>query len=116
MTRDDAELYLGSRATFRRETAERSRPGSSAIIKNWLYAYALEKVIEYVAQLPDNDPRLLSLEAVDFDRLAFGGDNELHAHTIHCSLGKPPKTSEWFSDWVRRVIASANEIEDGGDE
>ncbi len=104
MTKQEIEAYLDSRAEFRRRTAEKSRPGTSAAIKNELYAYALERVIEYVKQLPDDDPRLVNLEAIDYDALAY--NDAMHANTIHCSLGKPPRISEWFATWSAMVVGS----------
>lgn len=103
MTRKDILDYLEMCAAFRRDKAERSYPGSWSVIKNEQYAYALERVIEYVAKLPDDDVALQGLSGVDRD-LVFDSDEELHAHTIHCSLGKPDNIPEWFGEWTDRVI------------
>jgi hypothetical protein len=105
VTRDQIVIYLDAKAGFRRETAESCRPGTQGVVKNQLYAYALERVIEHVRNLPDDAPAFQRLKDVDVGSLDQS-ETDIHTHTIHCSLGKPPKIEEWFANWVNMVALS----------
>ncbi len=113
--------YLSEKVEFR--ASKKDRPWES---KNERCAKSLHRVVEYVKDLPDDDPTLLKLAGCDalffegfFDAPKDkDGRSNTDAAAIHCGpRGKvidPAECGDWFAWWVETAIKEAQKLVDAG--
>jgi hypothetical protein len=120
-------VYFEEKFAFRKRMAAKAekRPGPGDVEKNEAYALSLHRVAGYVANLPDDDPRLRALAECpafynedaglfeipsDLDGLGSLSDQA----AVHCGpRGKamePDKIGTWFSGWVDDLIEEAPKL------
>lgn len=108
--------YFYSKAEYRANWADNG--DASGPNKNDCYSQSLQRMAEYVADLPDDDPRLQQLagfpELFSTDVFSPARPNDYSRADedgMHCgprgSVIGAEKCGEWFSDWTRTVIREA---------
>jgi hypothetical protein len=103
--RSDLAAYFRSKAFFRERMArERCWDGSWKKLENEWYAERLEQVAAYVETLPDTDPALSRIAALEVE---FPPDG-MQDWTIHCDF-RGAGVARWFEKWVEGAIDSAME-------